>query len=97
VNGSSSKPEIIAGINSQNLPSFNVYPNPATRKVFIDFLGQSIEQINLMDISGKVMRQIETEATERIIEIDVNDLPKGMYLLELKNEQNHNIKKLIVE
>jgi len=78
-------------------PTFNIYPNPTSNIVFIDLPGKKEYQIRLMDISGKVMKQTETNLNEQLIEINVNDLPKGMYLVELKNEQSTNIQKLIIE
>jgi len=77
--------------------SFNIYPNPTTDKVFIDLPGKAVYQINLTDISGKVMKQLETKIDESIKEIGVNDLPKGIYLVKLKSELSSSIKKLVVE
>jgi len=50
-----------------------------------------------MDISGKVVKQIETVPDITTVEFDVSNLPKGIYLVELKNEANSQIQKLIVE
>jgi len=77
--------------------SFNIYPNPTSNKVFIDLPDQSYYQINLLDISGKVLKQTNTETNATAIELNVNDLPKGMYLVELRNELNSHIQKLIIE
>jgi len=77
--------------------AFNVYPNPTASKVFIDLPDEAVYQISLLDISGNVMKQIETNSEEAILEINVEDIPKGMYMIELQNEFSYSIKKLIVE
>jgi len=77
--------------------SFNMYPNPTTKNVFIDLPDETVYQINLTDISGKVVKQLETKMDERIAEINVKDIPKGVYFVALKNALHHKIRKLIVE
>ncbi len=79
------------------LPSFNIYPNPATDKVFIDLSDQSIDEIKLMDISGKVVKQIVKDADQAIVELDVSTFSKGIYLIEAKNASEQSIQKLIIE
>jgi len=77
--------------------TFNMYPNPTTKNVFIDLPDEAVYQISLTNISGKVVKQFETKMNESIIELNVKDLPKGMYLVELKNESTQMLQKLIIE
>jgi len=77
--------------------SFSIYPNPTTSKVFIDLPDDANYQVSLRDISGKVIKQVDTNMDERIIEMNVGDLPKGMYIIELKNKQVSSVKKLIIK
>jgi len=91
------KPIIVEQTQKPASLSFDIYPNPSKNKVFIGLPDELNYQINLMDISGKVMRHIETKVGEKIIQMNVNGLPNGMYMIELKNEQNHKIQKLIIE
>jgi hypothetical protein len=63
------------------------FPNPATDKLTVrtTFVGEGAVTIDLMDLSGRVIRameQFDAKAGElRISEIDVNDLQPGIYLL----------------
>jgi len=43
------------------------------------------------------MKQAKTEIYESIIELNVDDLPKGIYLVEVKNETGNLVQKLIIE
>jgi len=76
---------------------FKIYPNPTSGKVFIDLPDESFTQINLMDISGKVINQIENNEYQTTIEMNVSDVPKGIYLVQLKNKQTQQLQKLIIE
>jgi len=76
---------------------FNIYPNPASNKIFINLPFETVCQITLTNISGKVVKQFETNVDESIIEMNVADLPKGMYLMELNNTSNQMMQKLIIE
>jgi len=77
--------------------TFNVYPNPAGQKVFVELPTEAVHQISLTDITGKVVKQLETGLNESTIEINVNDLPKGIYIIGLKNTSNQTLQKLIIE
>lgn len=77
--------------------AFNIYPNPAAENVFINLPDKAIYQISLTNISGKVMKQLETEFYQTNIKINVNDLPKGIYLVELKNKQTKILQKILIE
>jgi len=76
---------------------FKIYPNPTTNKTFIELPSKSAYEINLMDISGNIIKQLETELEATTCELNVSDIPKGMYLVELKNELSSHIQKLVIE
>jgi len=97
VNGASGKPVTIQQTYKPIFTSFNIYPNPASNKVFIDLPNEAAYQISLTDISGKIVKQLETKIGKSMVEMNVNDLSRGMYLVELKNASNHILQKLIIE
>jgi len=76
----------IADIDPLN--EIGVYPNPAKGSLFIDATGISLSQlqIRLSNILGQQLTQTITRATNERIELNVAELPRGMYLLELRNE-----------
>lgn len=77
--------------------TYHIYPNPTSDKVFIDVPKNLMYQISLTNISGKVIKKMETQMNESIIEFDVSVLLKGIYLVELKSESNRIIQKLIIQ
>lgn len=77
-----------------------VFPNPSTDKVFVN-LSNSVDEthtISVFDISGKRhINMIADNVKNTIFELDVNLLPKGVYIVEMRNAVNHSSKKLVVE
>lgn len=61
-------------VNSSNIIS--IYPNPASNKISIDADGNSIEKVQLLDITGKIVL-----SNSGIIHknIDISDLSNGIY------------------
>jgi hypothetical protein len=58
-----------------------IYPNPAIDRLFIDnYTTQEIKQIQIFDISGKIV--LQTEFTGEYI--DIQSLQKGVYVLKIQ-------------
>ncbi len=78
-----------------------VYPNPATDNLTIEFNSNSVEQssVSMINTLGQVMKTVlaKTINGKNKIEISVNDLPKGLYLLKLSNGKNQSMRKVVIE
>ena len=76
-----------------------MYPNPANQSVTID-LSQSTENLSeivFFDIVGKKVK-VTNALGENQISIDVSDLSKGVYLIEIQTENKiKTTKKLMVQ
>lgn len=94
-----SKFTVPLGISDFDSSSLVVYPNPASNLVQIG-LANTTEQINkvvLYDILGKTVKTVSTIGTENLT-IDVSDLSRGVYLIEMSTENNLKLtKKLILQ
>ena len=69
--------------------SISFYPNPTNSKVTFN---QAIERIELMDLVGKTLKTYENES-----EINIEQLPAGVYYLRLTNNEKQTLRKLIKE
>lgn len=58
-----------------------VYPNPATDRLYIELLDNTVEQVHVFDMSGKLVGQYNAAAK---IEVNTSALPSGVYLLQMK-------------
>lgn len=60
--------------------SINIYPNPTFDRINIDVQGQLNFQANLYSSEGKLMKTTSNSSL-----IEVNNIPSGIYLLEIKD------------
>jgi hypothetical protein len=70
--------DIIMGISTPELPQFIVYPNPANDRIFIKNINNEQLEIRLMSIDGRVILK---ENIINDIDLNVSDIPSGMYLI----------------
>jgi hypothetical protein len=81
------------GIVTNTIPKIVITPNP-TRGIFEIKVGQKDNvQINIIDISGKIIYQ-QKAFTDKII--ITTDLPQGSYLVQVLTSNGSTTKKLIV-
>ena len=73
----------IVGIERAGLPDWNVYPNPATDRLFIEMSADGADAlVRLMTIDGK---QVLAERIRHSTDIQVGHLPGGVYLLVIES------------
>jgi len=80
---------------------FRVFPNPVSYIVHLRYLIHDIRYLicDLYSISGKKIRELinqELPSGEHEIEIDVSDLPNGLYMIRLQSGNHVEYKKLLV-
>ena len=66
--------------------NLNVYPNPTSGKIFIEFSEGQNASVSLMNVSGEVIQR-KTFSETSIITYEV-DQPVGVYFLEITNADN---------
>lgn len=77
-----------------NIP-LSIYPNPAKNQVRVEWNISAPTLLNLTDITGKI---IQTERlTNGYTDINVSQLPKGLYIIQLQSGQDIAVSKLIVQ
>jgi lysyl endopeptidase len=87
--------------NGQNpLIDVQMYPNPATAQDFVIMLPQNIEinspvWIELKDINGKTIRQLESK--ERTTLLNIENIPNGLYLISIQTGDATITKKLTIQ
>ena len=93
VNGCDSTITLILDVNSSLMDvehsELSFFPNPTNSKVTFN---QAIERIELIDLAGKTLRTYENES-----EINIEQLPAGVYYLRLTNNEKTTLRKLIKE
>lgn len=101
--GMTSNPELmewptdVADVNTNS--QLDVFPNPTPGQMFVrNTAGQTLQQLRLTDLTGRTIRTIRPE-NRSITEynLDISDLPRGLYLLECTFAGGTVIKKIVLE
>jgi hypothetical protein len=83
------------GINSLEEELIDIYPNPINDKLTIKFPNPMQLHYSIININGQQI--YNGEVFSNLINIDMSNLSKGIYLLRLKNDDSIITRKLIKE
>ena len=95
VSGLKTLPPYILSANEQLAAKFNMYPNPATNVVNItNAENMLVQQVTVYDIAGK---QLSTQSfnNQTEIQLNVENLASGTYMLYLQTTEGIAVKKLV--
>lgn len=84
--------------NSAISQQWSIFPNPASNYLTIDLnnVASNQTQVNIINALGQTVVSIENKIHKQL-QVDMNDLPKGIYFVQLINGAEVSNKKLIVE
>lgn len=84
---------------SENKLAFNILPNPAVNKITLNILNNYTEkfEITIFDLMGKELVNKAAKPGVKIVQLNLDNLPKGMYLVKVHNGRQAAIQKLILE
>ncbi|MEX2371545.1 MAG: T9SS type A sorting domain-containing protein [Bacteroidales bacterium] len=75
---------IPVGIDKDNFNNIRAYPNPVMDILTIDNMG-SIESVSVIDITGKLIKTVNTHQQIRV-NLEMGDLSSGLYYLRLNDD-----------
>ena len=100
LDGSVTYSEVVQVKLDRNYVTPNIYPNPIHSKqnLTVDFgdIPTTSIQINIVDMSGRQVYYREFPAGQNRFDIPINELTKGMYIVNGQFGEYHFYKKLIV-
>lgn len=74
---------------------FNLYPNPATNMATItNNENMVVQQVTVYDIAGKEIKN-QTFTNENQVQLNVENLASGTYMLHLQTNEALAVKKLV--
>lgn len=79
---------IVTGIDHLKEIYFEIYPNPATDKLFVNYELKGSHQINILDVTGRVIYSGMYE--DHFSEIDISKLFAGIYFIRITNKNNQS-------
>lgn len=68
------------------------YPNPVNDALTIEMPTADFTQYTILDITGKVVKEEAIQSGLRKVELNVSDLSKGMYLINLQGIERRTFK-----
>jgi lysophospholipase L1-like esterase len=69
-------------LNRHNLKNkLTIYPNPSSDKIIVKISKENINTVKLFDINGKILSVPVYFLTNRIVELSINELKKGTYIV----------------
>ena len=78
--------------------SITIYPNPAKQQFFIKNTSfANLERVAVYDVSGRLVSDVDVSDTSRTKTINLINVSKGMYFVNIHSENAFITKKLIVE
>ena len=86
-------------VNELELASFvNVFPNPTTGQVTISIENEEFkaQSITLVDIAGRNVHTLDNVFGKRNINLDLENLDKGVYFIKIQSESKLVTKKVIL-
>ena len=60
-----------------------VFPNPSSDRVWIKSTVTTVNQVSILDMTGRSIMVQDTN--DSLIEVDVNALPTGQYIIEAQH------------
>lgn len=83
----------ITAVDNLEIRQVSIYPNPASGSFTINANGHWLDEINLTDLSGRVVKSYDTQVTNFSLE----GIANGVYILSVRKEESLNRYKLVVK
>ncbi|MBK8845017.1 MAG: T9SS type A sorting domain-containing protein [Bacteroidetes bacterium] len=82
-------------VSSNKYKSFQIYPNPARNRLYINYQFEKNENatIELIDLTGKTKCYISIDSST---EIDISHLTNGVYMVKFSVDNNQTVNKVVV-
>ena len=85
----------LTGIAENETLNFTIYPNPVNEMIFIQLENKSISaQVCIFNMLGESILSIQSYGNANIA-LNISDIPTGIYLLQVKSNEQINTKKFI--
>ncbi|MBI4647292.1 MAG: T9SS type A sorting domain-containing protein [Bacteroidia bacterium] len=76
-----------------NILDINIYPNPASDKLYIDIPFFKNSKVEIISFDGQLLQS--NYLVSPITQIDLKNLARGIYEIQIINEKGFAIRKLI--
>jgi len=87
--------EAFTGIAEAAEVSFSIHPNPAADVLYIDLgAATGISDVSIVDLTGRTV--IQRSLSQGLQQLQVDELPAGVYLVEVRTGAARGVRRLVV-
>jgi hypothetical protein len=84
--------------NENQSSSFGVYPNPSNGLFNVSVnQDMNVQALEVRDIAGKLVHELSPDRNSSNYNLDLNHLPKGIYMLKVRGKVQTETTKLIIQ
>lgn len=92
--------ELVLGLTSKVFIDFNIYPNPTTDFLTIEYSKVKNDRMTMevVDMQGKTLMSQSLKSTKNQVQIDTSEFPSGQYMIlftDSQDESNNSVFRLI--
>ena len=79
--------EDTVGIKTPKFEAFKIYPNPTTSELRVESGELKVNSVEVFDIYGKKLSQLSTFNSQLSTQINVSQLPAGVYIIKIQSDK----------
>lgn len=81
------------------LKNIRVYPNPAIDMITVDLADTegTLQSMELMSADGKIVQSINVLNHQKVIQVPLNDVAPGLYMLQLTTDKGIAVRRIVVQ
>jgi subtilisin family serine protease len=79
---------LCTGINQLSNGEFKIYPNPADNFVIVELGSTLVNKVTLTDVQGQIIYSSTNTKDVQKLKIDLTQVSKGVYFLQLENNED---------
>jgi len=86
--------------NEKEQNSFNIYPNPVKDKtinIVSEIANAKIQNLNIIDLSGNMIFEVNNIVINNNYNIHLPNISRGVYIVQIRTDENIESKKIIIE
>lgn len=83
----------VTGITSSEQQQMNLFPNPTTGKISIEFTSAKERNISVIDIAGRIL--VEDKSSENMVQLNLSEFSNAVYYIFIKDEDQTKRFKII--
>lgn len=88
--------ELLSTNELNELQQLMLYPNPTTGQLtLLNPMNVEIKNIHIVDVNGRLIRELNTFDNQNTIQFTINDLATGLYFIQIQTHKDVVVKRVV--